>query len=98
MQRNCMSKNCENVCYEMPSLSQTRPLIILYGNFVIRKIHKVKTKQGLHLRIVWAYLNAALPAKVSMHPKGPATGQLNTHFPWFFSLLEQCLVCNEIPR
>jgi hypothetical protein len=29
--------------------------------------------------------------EVSLHPKGPATSQLDQGFPWFFSVLEQWL-------
>jgi hypothetical protein len=31
--------------------------------------------------------------EVSLHPEGPATGQLDQNLPWFSSVLEQMLSC-----
>jgi hypothetical protein len=36
--------------------------------------------------------------EVSLHPEGPATGQLDQGFPWFSLVPEQMLSGTEIPR
>lgn len=56
------------------------------------------TTRGMHLNNATIYIHSAsrisIPdcwLEVSMHPKGPAAGQLNHGFPWFSSVLEQML-------
>jgi hypothetical protein len=52
-------------------------------------LNKIKQQHRYGLTLGFAYLMPDCWLEVSLHPDGPATGQLNQGFPWFSSVLDQ---------